>query len=358
LIKQTDEFYGAYDLTNAARAIQDFVTNELSNWYVRLNRKRFWKGEYDQGKEAAYQTLCECLVKVAKMASPIAPFYFEKVYKDLNDVIKDSALESIHHGLYPEADESVINENLETRMDYAQRISTLTHSLRKGESLKVRQPLSKILVPVLKAEDKSNIEAVAELIQTEVNIKGIEYIENTADSVLVKKIKPNFKKLGKVFGKNMKVVAGIINQMNQDNINELEANNAFEIEVAGEKVTLTLEDVELAFQDIPGWLVATDGKITVALDVTLTDDLKQEGIARDVVNRVQNLRKDMGLEVQDKIKITALDAGDVVAEALKTNKDYICVETQALELDLVSELSGGEELEMDENKLVLKMEKV
>ena len=357
LIKQTDAAYAAYDLTNAARAIQDFVVNELSNWYVRLNRKRFWKGEYDQGKEAAYQTLCECLVKVAKMASPIAPFYFEKIYKDLNDVIKDSTVDSIHHGLYPEADEAVINETLEVRMDYAQRISTLTHSLRKGESIKVRQPLSKILVPILNPEDKSNIEAVAELIKTEVNIKEIEYIENTADSVLVKKIKPNFKKLGRVFGKNMKTVAGIINQMSQDNINELEANNAFEIEVAGEKVTLTLEDVELAFQDIPGWLVATDGKITTALDITITDDLKKEGIARDVVNRVQNLRKDMGLEVQDKIKISAVDAGDVVAEALKTNKEYICVETQALELDLVTEISGGEELEMDEHKLVLKMEK-
>ena len=357
LIKETDDFYNAYDLTNAARAIQDFVVNELSNWYVRLNRKRFWKGEYDQGKEAAYQTLCECLVKVAKMASPIAPFYFEKVYGDLNSVIKDADVASIHHGFYPEEDESVINSVLETRMDYAQRISTLTHSLRKGESIKVRQPLSKILVPILKPEDKENIAAVAELIKTEVNIKDIEYIENTADSVLVKKIKPNFKKLGKVFGKNMKTVAGIINQMTQDDINELEANNAFDIEVAGEKVTLNLEDVELAFQDIPGWLVASDGKITVALDITITEELQKEGIARDVVNRVQNLRKDRGLEVQDKIKITALDSQDVISEALKTNMDYICAETQALSLDLVSDLTDGEELEMDEQKLILKMEK-
>lgn len=357
LIKATDAYYGAYDLTNAARAIQDFVVNELSNWYVRLNRKRFWVGEYNEDKEAAYQTLCECLVKVAKMASPIAPFYFEKIYKDLNEVINDAKVDSIHHGFYPEADESVIDTGLETRMDYAQRISTLTHSLRKGESIKVRQPLSKILVPILKPEDKDNIEAVAELIKTEVNIKDIEYIENTADSVLVKKIKPNFKKLGKVFGKNMKAVAGIINQMSREDINEIEANNAFEIEVAGEKVTLTLDDVELAFQDIPGWLVASDGVLTVALDITISDELKKEGIARDVVNRVQNLRKDMGLEVQDKIKITALDSGDVVGEALRTNKDYICVETQALSLDLVSNLTGGEELEMDENKLVLKMEK-
>lgn len=357
LIKQVDTLYGAYDLTNASRTIQDFVTDELSNWYVRLNRKRFWVGEYNADKESAYQTLCECLVKVAKIASPIAPFYFEKVYQDLNQVIKDSDFESIHHGYYPESDDAVIDQSLETRMGYAQRISTLTHSLRKGESIKVRQPLSRILVPVLRTEDKTNIEAVSELIKTEVNIKGIEFIENTADSVLVKKIKPNFKKLGSVFGKNMKVVAGIINQMTQDQINELEANNAYPIEVAGETVTLTLEDVELAFQDIPGMLVATDGVLTVALDITISDELKREGIARDVVNRIQNLRKDMGLEVQDKIKVIALDQNNIVSESLKANKEYICAETQALSLDLVAELTDGEELEMDEHQLVLKMEK-
>lgn len=357
LIKEVDALYDAYDLTNASRAIQDFVSDELSNWYVRLNRKRFWVGEYNADKESAYQTLCECLVKVAKIASPIAPFYFEKVYQDLNVVIKDSDVDSIHHGYYPKADQAVIDQSLETRMGYAQRISTLTHSLRKGESIKVRQPLSRILVPVLRAADKTNIEAVSELIKTEVNIKRIEFIENTADSVLVKKIKPNFKKLGSVFGKNMKLVAGLINQMTQDQINELEANNAFSIEVEEQPVTLTLEDVELSFQDIPGMLVATDGVLTVALDLTISQELKREGIARDLVNRIQNLRKDRGLEVQDKIKVMVLDTHSEVSESLKANKQYICAETQAISLDLVTDLLGGEELEMDEYQLVLKMEK-
>lgn len=357
LIKNVDESFEQYDLTSAARAIQAFVSDELSNWYVRLNRKRFWKGEYDAGKEAAYQTLCECLVKVAKIACPIAPFYFEKVYADLNSVIKDSGLESIHHGFFPVADESVIDKSLEVKMDYAQRISSLVHSIRKAESIKVRQPLSKILVPILKAEDKANILAVESLIKTEVNIKEIEFIENSADSVLVKKIKPNFKKLGSVYGKNMKAVAAQITQMTQENIAVLEANNAFDIEFDGQQATITLEDVELAFQDIPGWLVANDGALTVALDITITNELKKEGIARDFVNRVQNLRKEMGLEVQDKIKLSVEDSTDIVSEALKANQEYICVETQALELNFVNALSGGIALDMDDYNLVLKMEK-
>lgn len=358
LIKQVDELYEAYDLTNAARAIQTFVSDELSNWYVRLNRKRFWKGEYDAGKEAAYQTLCECLVKVAKIGSPIAPFYFEKVYSDLNSVIKDSDFGSIHHGFYPEVEESVINASLETKMGYAQRISSLVHSIRKAKSIKVRQPLSKILIPVLTKEDKENILAVEDLIKNEVNIKEIEFIENSADSVLVKKIKPNFKKLGSVYGKQMKLVAGKINQMDQDQISVLEATNEFKFDLEGTEATITLDDVELAFQDIPGWLVANDSSLTVALDITLTDDLKKEGIARDIVNRVQNLRKDMGLEVQDKITISVQDNKDLVSEALLSNSEYICLETQALSLDLVNGLSDGNEIDMDEYKLELKIEKV
>jgi isoleucyl-tRNA synthetase len=358
LIKTVDENLSSYDLTGAARAIQNFVSEELSNWYVRLNRKRFWKGEYDEGKEAAYQTLCECLVKVAKISCPIAPFYFEKVYRDLNEVIKDSTFESIHHGFFPEVNSSAIDEALEVKMDYAQRISSLVHSLRKGESIKVRQPLQKIMVPILKAEDKSNILAVADLIKTEVNIKEIEFIENSSESVLVKKIKPNFKKLGSVFGKDMKAVGNIINGLNQSQITELEKNNSFKFDLEGKEIELTLEDVELSFQDIPGWLVASDKDITVALDITISDDLKKEGIARDLVNRIQNLRKEMGLEVQDKIKISIKDSVDLVSEALKTNKEYICIETQATSLDFATNLANANLIDMDEFSLEMTLEKI
>ncbi len=357
LLQQVDECYEQYDLTNAARAIQTFVSDELSNWYVRLNRKRFWKGEYDQGKEAAYQTLCECLLKISKISCPIAPFYFEKVYQDLNAVIKDSEYTSIHHTLYPAVDRQAINKVLEIKMDYAQRISSLVHSLRKGESIKVRQPLLKIMIPILKTEEKEYILAVADLIKTEVNIKEIEFIENTSDSVLVKKIKPNFKKLGAVYGKDMKEVAAIINQMSQENISELEISNAFGFELEGKKYILTLEDVELAFQDIPGWLVANDTSITVALDITITDELKKEGIARDFVNRIQNMRKETGLEVQDKINISVLDSADIVSEALKLNSEYICLETQALSLEFFADLENASKLEMDEFILEMTMTK-
>ncbi len=357
LIKKTDELLEGYDLTNTAREIQEFVSNDLSNWYVRLNRKRFWKGEYNEDKLAAYQTLAECLSTVAQISSVIAPFYFEKVYADLNAVMNLDSSSSVHLSTYPVAKEEYIDIPLEERMSYSQRISSLIHSLRRGEKLKVRQPLSKILVPVLNEEFKAQIEAVEDLICTEVNIKGIDYLDDTADSVLVKKIKPNFRKLGQQFGKNMKVVAGLINQMSQDDINVLESTNAFEIDVNDEKHTLTIEDVEITFQDIEGWLVASDAEITVALDITLTDDLIQEGLARDIVNRVQNIRKDMGLEIQDKIKISVAKNTELVEAALNANKEYICTETQALQLDIVETISEGTELEIDEHKMIVKIEK-
>lgn len=354
LTKLVDEALEDYDLTKGARAIQNFVIDDLSNWYVRLNRKRFWKGEYNDDKLAAYQTLAECLQTCAKLASVYAPFYFDRVFNDFNSLSGNEAIESIHLSDFPVSDVNSIDEELEIRMSLAQRISSLVHSLRKGESIKVRQPLSKILIPILDQKDKERITAVSDLILSEVNIKHIEFIEETT-GILEKKIKPNFKKLGSRLGPKMKLAAGQIAQMSQDDIATLETNDAFEITLDGEVFTLTRDDVELSFQDIPGWLVASQDGVTVALDITIDDELKKEGIARDLVNRVQNLRKDMGLEVQDKIRITVQDSDALITSALETNQKYICMETQALELKLATEVEG-EEIEMDDHKLILKIE--
>ncbi len=350
LVKRVDSLLEKYDLTNAARAIQDYVTNDLSNWYVRLNRKRFWKGEFNEEKLAAYQTLGECLKTVAQMSSVFGPFYFEQVYQNLT-----GEKTSVHLSNFPVADEQWIDKALEQRMDYAQRISSLVHSLRKAEKLKVRQPLSKILIPVLDANFKAQIQAVEDLICSEVNIKGIEYLEDSDNSVLVKKVKPNFRRLGQRFGKNMKVVSGFINQMSQEQINEAEKNQGFSVEVEGKAEELTLEDLEISFEDIPGWLVASDAELTVALDITLTEELRQEGIARDVVNRIQNLRKDSGCEVQDKIDLIFADNSELVTAALNANKEYICTETQALSLEVAPSVNGGTEIEMDEHLLVVQL---
>jgi isoleucyl-tRNA synthetase len=357
LIQSVDAAYADYEPTKAAREIQDFVSDDLSNWYVRLNRKRFWKGEYNEDKIAAYQTLYHCLETVLKLSAPIAPFLSEKIFLDLNEVSKKEKANSIHLTDFPKADASVIDLDLEERMSMAQKISSLVHSLRKGNSIKVRQPLTKILVPVLSNKMKSQIEAVSDLILTEVNIKGIEFLDDNSKSVLIKKIKPNFKKLGKEFGPKLKEVGNLITAMSQEDIAKLEKNNSFEVKLGdGSPAKLTLEDVEISFEDIPGWIVASEGLLTVALDITITDELKKEGIARDIVNRVQNLRKDMGLEVQDKIKITIQKKDDLINSALLANKEYICSETQALSLDLADNVTDGKVVEMDDQELVLKIE--
>ena len=353
LVKVVDTALDDYDLTKGARAVQDFVANDLSNWYVRLNRKRFWKGDYNEDKQAAYQTLLECLTVVARLGSIYAPFYFDKVYSDINEVANYDTLGSIHLGDFPQVNESYIDEELEARMALAQKVSSLTHSLRKGESIKVRQPLSKILIPVRNQQDKARIEAVSDLIISEVNIKEIEFIEDTT-GVLVKRVKPDFKKLGKRLGGNMKAVAAKVNAFSQDDINAIEQGEITVSIDAGDFV-LTADDVEISFQDIPGWLVANNEGVTVALDITITEELKHEGIARDFVNRVQNLRKEMGLEVQDKIKVSVQDNNELINAALNANADYIKVETQALALNLLASVDGTE-VEMDEYKLVLKVE--
>ncbi len=339
VIKQVDEAYADYEPTKAARTIQNFVNDELSNWYVRLNRKRFWVGELTKDKEAAYQTLYTCLKNTAKLMAPIAPFYAEKLFCDLNGVSRFEDVESVHLALFPESDEAAIDLELEARMHLAQLASSLVHSLRRKEKIKVRQPLTKIMVPVLSEQEKSRLQLVEDLIISETNVKTVEYLDDDS-GVLTKKIKPNFRKLGAHFGPKMKSVAAKINQLNQDDIKAFERDQKFEFDLEGEKITLELDDVEITSEDIPGWLVASEDGLTVALDITITDDLRKEGLARDIVNRVQNLRKDQGLDVQDKIKLTYNSKDQIVIDSVDSHKAYIQQETQALEI-----VTGSENLD-------------
>ncbi|MCS6823606.1 MAG: isoleucine--tRNA ligase [Cytophagaceae bacterium] len=356
LIKTVDQAYHNYEPTKAVRAIEDFVCDDLSNWYVRLNRKRFWKNEYNEDKIAAYQTLYACLNIVAKLAAPVAPFYTEKIYQDLNHVTRREKPISIHLTNFPDVYEKAIDEELETRMNYAQQISSLVHSLRKAHNLRVRLPLSKILIPVLNEKSKQQIDSVKELILSEVNVKKIEYIDDTS-GVLVKKIKPNFRKLGKEHGSRLKEISTAISSFSQDDIARIEREHTYSLILNdGYSLTLTPEDVEITSHDIPGWAVASANGITVALDVNVTDELKKEGIARDLVNRIQNLRKEMGLDVLDKIKISVLRKNELVDDALLSNKEYICTETQATNLSLLDSLPDGIPVDMDEFELMLKIE--
>jgi isoleucyl-tRNA synthetase len=357
LVASVDASYADYDPTKATRAIQDFVTDDLSNWYVRLNRKRFWKGEYNEDKIAAYQTLYTCLETIAILAAPVAPFYTDQLFQDLNKVSGRNKVASVHLADYPQVQEEAIDADLEERMQLAQTISSLVHSLRKKETIKVRQPLSRILIPILNEKTKTQIEAVADLIMSEVNVKNIEYIDDTS-GILVKKIKPNFKRLGQVFGPKLKEVAAAIQGMSQEEIAKLERENSFGFSLGAETVTITPEDVEIMSEDIPGWLVASEGKLTVALDITLTEALKQEGIARDLVNRIQNLRKDSGLDVQDKIKISLQNNHQQINEAVTAYEQYIREETQATSVQLTETLPGGTTLEIDEFTLGAKLEVV
>jgi isoleucyl-tRNA synthetase len=345
LIKEVDAAYTDYEPTKAGRLIQEFVVENLSNWHVRLSRKRFWRGDYGQDKIAAYQTLYECLTAVAKLAAPIAPFYAEQLYRDLNSVTAKEDQESVHLAFMPEVVESEIDTDLEERMSIAQQVSSMILALRKKESIKVRQPLQKIMVPVLNDTFERQLSDVANLIKTETNIKEIEFLNDTK-GVLVKQIKPDFKALGPKYGKLMKGIAAAVNQFEQEDINELERNGQIQIEVQGENITLTTEDVEISTDDIPGWLVLTENGITVALDIQLNDDLRYEGIARELVNRIQNLRKDSGLDVTDRIVIT-VESQELLSAAVNDNFNYICAETLADELNFVDSLSGDNIHESD-----------
>ena len=348
LVKEVGSYYENYSPTKAGRAIQEFVGDHLSNWYVRLNRKRFWGGSYSQNKIAAYQTLYTCLSTVAKLASPIAPFYTDKLYKDLISVSGKESFESVHLADFPGYDEKNIDKALEERMSIAQQISSMVLGLRRQKSLKVRQPLSKIMIPVLNAELKNQVEAAKDIILSEINVKAIEYISEDA-GFLVKKIKPEFKVLGKKYGKLMKQISAIINQFGQEDIRKIEKEGKYQIQVDGQDIEIGLDEVNISSEDIPGWLVASNNNLTVALDVDVTDELKEEGIAREFINRIQNLRKDMGLEVTDKIHLN-IQKHDLINTAIENHKEYIATQTLAESLNLVDkteENSGTKFVEID-----------
>jgi isoleucyl-tRNA synthetase len=349
LIAEVTAAFDDYEPTKAARAIQDFVNDQLSNWYVRLNRKRFWlpanRGEVSADKQAAYETLNECLTVVAQLMAPIAPFFGDWIYRSLNH---DNG--SVHLTNLPAPASSLRNEELERSMEYAQQICSLVHSIRKNAKVKVRTPLSKILVPVLDANFARRVKQVEDIIKAEVNVKAIQYIDDTS-GLIVKKVKPNFAKLGKKFGARMKEVTAVINAFGSDEISVIEKAGSLE----KDGFNLQLEDVLISSEDVPGWSVATEGGVTVALDISVTDDLKREGIARDFVNKIQNLRKDMGLEVLDKIGIEVERDGEAVTRALTEFSEYISSETQALTLELKEKLSEATEVDMDDFMLKVKI---
>ncbi|MCY1721748.1 isoleucine--tRNA ligase [Prolixibacteraceae bacterium Z1-6] len=333
LIKEVGESYENYEPTRAGRAIQDFVSENLSNWFVRLSRKRYWGGEYSADKISAYQTLYTCLTTIARLMSPIAPFYADLLYSDLNRATGKETDQSIHLAEFPAFDEKLIDKDLEEKMAIAQKASSMILALRRKEKLKVRQPLGKIMVPVLNPHFKEHFEAVANIILAEVNVKEVEFLTDTA-GVISKKIKPNFKTLGPKYGKMMKQIAGAVNQLGQDAISAFESAGEYEILAGDEKVMLALEDVEIQTEDIPGWIVATEGQMTIALDIDVTEELKQEGIAREFINKIQNLRKESDFEVTDRIKLSiAKHVG--FNDAVEKHKEYICTQTLADSLILV-----------------------
>lgn len=346
LIKKVDKFYADYEPTKATRAISEFVQEYLSNWYVRLSRRRFWKGEYEQNKISAYQTLYTCLVEVAKLSAPVAPFFMDRLYKDLNSVTGKEAFESVHLAEFPVSQQSFIDKDLEHKMKKAQTISSLVLSLRKKEMIKVRQPLQRIMIPVLDEQQKAEINAVQDLIKSEVNVKEIQLIDD-ASGILVKQAKPNFKVLGPRFGKDLKTVVSAINNITSQEITTLEREGKLSLGYNGKMFTLAAEDVVISSQDIEGWLVASSGKITVALDINISEELKKEGISRELVNRIQNLRKDSGLEVTDFIDVT-LQKDGVVEDAVLENINYIKNETLTANLEFADLVTEGIEVQFDD----------
>ena len=345
LIQVVDEAYADYEPTKAARAISDFVQENLSNWYVRLCRRRFWKGEYAQDKIAAYQTLYTCLLTVSKLGAPIAPFFMDKLYRDLTLATSSENYDSVHLAQFPVSVENFVDKSLESKMLKAQTVSSLVLSLRKKEMIKVRQPLQKVMIPVLDENQRAEIEAVSDLIKAEVNVKEIELLDD-ASGVLVKQIKPNFKTLGPRFGKDMGLISKEIQNFGQEEIAKLEQNGELVMDIAGKTITLSLEDVEISSQDIEGWLVANSNGITVALDITISDELRKEGIARELVNRIQNIRKDSGFEVTDKI-VVKMEKNSQLEEAVLANSNYIKSETLTESLLFEEKIENGIEIEFD-----------
>ena len=342
LVEETNHCYEQYEPTKAARVIQLFVNNNLSNWYVRLCRRRFWKGEYQADKISAYQTLYNCLNTISIIGSPIAPFFMDQLFNDLNSVCNKYVVESVHLCDFPDVNKEMINKELEERMSLAQDLTSMVFSLRKKENLRVRQPLQKMMVPVLNPEFRANVDAISALVLAEVNVKELDFMD--ADSgVLVKKIKPNFKTLGPKYGKDMKSISGAILQFQSSDIQKIENNGFVELQIGEQNLKIELSDVEISTEDIPGWAVTTLNGNTVALDISLNDDLRKEGLAREVINRIQNIRKDQRLEVTDRIKAT-LWAQDILESAVRDNLNYICSETLCDDIRIVNEIKEDKEV--------------
>jgi len=356
LIREVDECYNTYEPTKAGRAISDFVSEYLSNWYVRLNRKRYWGGEYTEDKIAAYQTLYTCLETVSKLMAPIAPFYADQLFLDLNAVTGRDLSESVHLADFPKYDSHLIDENLEARMQVAQQISSMILALRRKVSIKVRQPLTAIMIPAADALQKEYIEAVSSLILNEVNVKTLQFVDNTT-GILVKRIKPDFKKLGPKCGKSMKQVALILTEMSQDLIAGFEKTGVCTLQIEGQNYTIDTSDVEILSEDIPGWLVANEGRLTVALDITITDELRQEGLARELVNRIQNIRKNNGYEITDKIRLQITDNPEI-RQVLLTWKNYIMIQTLAESLDVMEVIKDGVALDLEDMDLKMDVKKI
>ena len=356
LMKSVDSAYASYEPTRAGRLLQDFVTENLSNWYVRLCRRRFWKGEYAKDKISAYQTLFTCLLNLAKMSSPIAPFFSDRLYQDLINSTNLPKEESVHLELYPKAEDSLIDTDLEKRMQLAQNITSMVLSLRKKEKLRVRQPLQKIMIPVSDEYITSQINAVKDLVLSEVNVKELDFMSEDSN-ILIKEIKANFKALGPKYGKQMKAIASSISNFNQADINQLEKEGSYPLSIDGADVVITTEDVFISSQDIPGLLVANNKGITVALDITMSDELLEEGIARELVNRIQNMRKDAGLEVTDRITLS-ISQNEKIESAIVSNKSYICGETLADEI-LICEIEpkNATAVEFDDIKTYIALTK-
>lgn len=356
LVKDVDGYYETYEPTRAGRAISEFVNDNLSNWYVRLNRRRFWGGGMTTDKLSAYQTLYTCLETVAKLMSPIAPFYGDQLFSDLIAVTGRETVESVHLSDFPKYDEALIDKDLEERMKMAQDVSSMVLALRRKVNIKVRQPLQTIMVPVVDAHQQESIEAVKNLILNEVNVKELKFVDNAA-GILVKRIKPDFKKLGPRYGKIMKSLAAAIQGMNQEDIMAFEAAGTFTLNVEGQEATIERADVEIISEDIPGWLVANEGRLTVALDITVTEELRKEGLARELVNRIQNLRKSNGFDITDKITVTVLSS-DEMDEAIKEYNEYIANQVLAVSVEITDHaISDATVLDFEDFNLSVRIEK-
>lgn len=356
LVKEVNAAYADYEPTKAARLLSEFVQDNLSNWYIRLSRRIFWKGEYTNEKIATYQSLYKCLLTTSQLMSPIAPFYADQLYRDLMGISNENDA-SVHLTTFPKANLGLIDEKLQEKMRLAQKITSLALSIRKKEKIKVRQPLSKIIIPTNSEETKSNIMDISKLLKQEVNVKEIEVLDSVkSNELLVKKVKPNFKLLGPKFGKEMKLAAQKITQFTNEEINLLEEGNSIEVQIADKIYEVLPTELDIITQDIPGWSIASHGKLTVAIDLELSDELILEGYARELVNKIQGIRKDIGLEVTDRIKIT-LTSKEILTDSINKNKQYICNETLADDIYIRNEIENGTEIEINDQNIQIRIEK-